>query len=148
MSGMRGNIYIKNSPSSGVYLHTAKDGQKLPKLLKDALLRGKGRWGDTATLSRVIFGEMIQRDILTSSSAYGISTTLPDNENFILVVDDQKELIGIFDETGHRYKRYTFEEFVTLEDRKLEWVNMLSHHFDDTNTNHTNANRGDPYPLT
>lgn len=141
----RANIYVKQGSAPGIYLYTQSKGIVLPKLLKRALERGRERWGDTASLTRIIFAEMMQKDIM-SNIGYGISTQLADNENFIIVVDDQIEKIGFFDEAGNKYLDMTFQKFCAMEDRYMEWPNLLRHRYQDARVG-PNPNKPDPYPF-
>ena len=138
----KGNIYIKNE-NGGIYLYTAKDGSRLPKILKKALIRGRGKWGDTASLTRVIFSEMTQNEPL-SLNGYGISTQLTDNEEFILVVDDRKEKVGIFGESGRMYTSLSFESLVDRPDLNLEWNRIVGSIFSD---DYGTPNPANPYPM-
>ena len=139
----RGNIYVKFG-NGGLYLYTHKEGVRLPKILKRALVRGRSRWGDTQSLTHVIYSEMVQNDVL-KSTAFGISTQLGDNDHFILVVDDKAEMVGVFGESGKVYKTYTFQEYVETDDAKLEWNKMTNARIADENP--VNSNTGDPYPF-
>lgn len=143
-----GNIYIKQGANKGIYLYTAKDGKILPKILKNALVRGRERWGDTQALTRVIFAEMIQKDVL-SNTGFGISAHLGDNDNFIIAVDDKIEKIGFFTESGAAFKYYTFDQFIALTDAALDWRTVCPGRFADADNN-ANANLAlnrDPYPM-
>lgn len=115
----RGNIYVKQ-PSGGIYLYTQSRGNKLPNILRQALLHGKSRWGNTPVLTRIIFGEMMSNDVL-NVDGFAISTELSDNDNYILVVDDSNERIGIFTEAGGCLRTFSYEEFITIGDAKLSW---------------------------
>lgn len=86
--GDRGNIQVKESASdNGVFFYSHWDGSELPHILALALKRGKGRWGDTAYLSRVIFCELVKGDV-DGETGYGISTQECDPEHELIVVDD------------------------------------------------------------
>ena len=94
--GDRGNIKVH-----GVYLYSHWRGSELPKILKNALIRGKGRWNDIPYLTRIIFSEMIKDEIF-EETGYGISTDICDNGNEILEVNcNKQEVNGI-----------AFEEFI------------------------------------
>lgn len=142
--GMKGNIYIKHSPTTGVYLYSNQKGDLLPKILQSALIRGRERWGDTPSLTRIIFAEMTQKSLL-ENTGFGISPILTDNENFLLVVDDKKELVGIFSESGHAYKKFTFNQFLAIGPERLDWRNLSGYNIHEGFE--PNLNKGDPYPM-
>lgn len=143
MPNNKGSIYVK-SGKSGVYLYSNKDGPKLPIILKNALTRGKGRWGDTPSLTRIIFSEMIQKDVFGTNS-YAISPALLDNENFILVVDDVKSIVGIFGESGNCYAKYTYDQFISMPDAKLDFMKLTGYRFEQDHG--INQRPNDPFPL-
>lgn len=140
-----GNIYVKFGNNKGFYLHTKLGGPTLPKTLKAALLRGKARWGDTATLAGIIFSELSQKDFL-KGSGFSMSPDLVDNDNFILVVDDQNQKVGVFGENGRFIVAFPYSDFVNKTDRDLEWPKLTHYSFADYCGE--NGNRGDPYPFT
>lgn len=141
---MKGNIYVKDG-NKGIYLFSQTKGQDLPKILQNALIRAKDRWGDTPTLTRVIFGELVQKDVL-GKTGYALSTTLIDNENFILVVDDRANKIGIFNEYGQKVKEFSYQAFIGLTPETLAWNKLIPRRFsaDDMGDN---TNSTDPYPF-
>jgi hypothetical protein len=120
----RGNIFVK-SGSSGIYLYTHNNGRQLPQILKNALLRGKSRWGNTPVMTRIIFGEMVQNDIL-NNDGFGISTELADNDFLLLIVDDSNQRVGVFGEGGECYITYPYETYATLTENKLKWEQIAN----------------------
>lgn len=140
-----GNIYVKFGNNRGIYLHTKLGGPSLPKTLKAALVRGKARWGDTATLSGIIFNEMTQKDTF-KGSGFSMNVDIVDNDNFVLVVDDHNSKVGIFGENGRVIKSFSFNEFISLSNENLEWPKLTHYFFADYCG--VNQNRGDPYPFT
>lgn len=142
--GARGNIYVKHSPTSGVYLSTATKGDILPKILQTALVRGRDRWGDTSSLTRIIFEEMTQKSFL-GKTGFGISPMLGDNENFILVVDDKNEKIGSFGENGQVFKMFTFAQLLGFTPDQLTWRNLTGYNVHESFG--INNNKPDPYPM-
>jgi hypothetical protein len=114
----KGNIFVKFSPTRGVYLYTQRQGAVTPAILKRALTRGRNRWGDTTSLSHVIYGEMAQAHIL-ETEGYGITPVIVDNDEPILVVDDANERVGIFFEGGRLYRAWKYTEFIAIPDREL-----------------------------
>jgi hypothetical protein len=135
----RANIYVKNG-DTGVYLYTNSLGHKLPKILQKALLRGKSKWGNTNVLTRVIFSEMIQNDVL-GNDGFSISTQISDNDHLILAVNDQKEIVGICGESGRCYKRWNFEKYLNIEESRMTWevISGNSRFEDDSNNTHYGA---------
>lgn len=146
MPSTKGNIYVKHGNGKGVYLYTAKFGHVLPSIVKSALTRVKGQWGDTPSITRAIFAELIQKDVFNINDA-GISTSLVDNENFILVVDDKKKLIGVFGESGHCYSIYNFQQFLALPNTYLTTSALSGGHRIEHERPTPNTRTGDPYPL-
>ncbi len=140
----KASIYIKHPDNKGVYLHTQKMGTALPKILHRALIRGRERWGDTPTLTRIIFSEMTQSNVL-EKNGFAISTTLMDNEQWLLVVDDREEKIGIFGESGSCYKMFSLNEFCGLKEADCEWNRLIGGRFNDDNG--INRNKPDLYPF-
>lgn len=84
--GERANIVVQGDGDAEIYLYTHWDGSFLPKVLQDALLRGKSRWNDSNYLTRIIFSQMIQNSVM-DETGYGISTCIIDNNYPLLVVD-------------------------------------------------------------
>jgi hypothetical protein len=113
--GDRANIAIKQQIKDEkgnpvyIYFYTHWSGSELPEILKSALIRGQSRWGDDQYLSRIIFSEMIQNDVL-NETGYGIGTYIGDNEHTIIYVDNNAQTVSIGDKT------YSFEEYTTTAD--------------------------------
>lgn len=103
--GDKGNIHIKEKGGKDIYLYTHWTGEALPSILKSALVRGKGRWSDESYLTRIIFSEMIQDDVM-SETGYGISTYKTDSNHEDLVVDMKNNTI-----TTRDSEVLTFEEY-------------------------------------
>lgn len=125
--GDRANVYVKNNISSGVWLYTHWGGTELPETLQEALASdiGRRRWGDSAYLTRIIFNKMQDDD--RGETGFGISTTMPDNEHDILVVDCKERKVFL----GEEYDRHTprissigwrFEEFVDIPN--ISWKKL------------------------
>lgn len=119
--GDRGNIVVSDGQNPPVFLYSHWTGSDLPKILQQALKRGKGRWGDAPYLTRIIFSEMIKDDVL-AETGYGISTSITDNENNILLVDDDKRVVKVFHYKSWIDKfddmevmaEFTYKEYVEL----------------------------------
>ena len=114
--GDRANVFVTSTdPSNGVYLYTHWKGSYLPAKLQDALRRGKSRWDDPPYLTRIIFCEMVQDEIL-DLTGHGISRTPCDGHDRILHVDCWNQWVR------HGDKKWTFEGFVGLPDEELDKV--------------------------
>jgi hypothetical protein len=84
--GDRRNIELKYSTGESIYLYTHWCGSDLPNTLASALDRGRDRWSDESYLARVIFSEMVKRDVL-GVTGYGIAPYEIDPQSPTLVVD-------------------------------------------------------------
>ena len=104
--GDRANVKMTSRDGS-FHFYTHHDGTELPKIVQEALRRGKGRWTDDPYLSRIIFSEMIQNWVM-DDTGYGISIAIGDGDDRIVTVDTDDmtvELNGIV---------YSFYEYVEL----------------------------------
>lgn len=54
-----------------IFFYTHWDAEKLPQVIKDALIRGQDKWDDESYLARIIFSEMIKDNVL-DLTGYGI----------------------------------------------------------------------------
>jgi hypothetical protein len=81
--GDRGNIIVETD-GHRIYLYTHWSGSTLPQIISAALERGKDRWNDGAYLTRILFCELIQNDVL-GTTGYGISATMCDGGKDIIV---------------------------------------------------------------
>lgn len=128
--GDRANIFFVDTNESeggtlrGIYLYTHWSGSVLPLILQSALRRGKGRWGDSQYLARIIFSEMIQEDVLTETG-YGISTYIGDNEHSVIRVHDPDGIVS-FHEPGREVEaddeglaRYSYADYVDADADEL-----------------------------
>lgn len=124
--GDRANIVVDGQYTDPVFLYTHWCGYAVPGILQAALKRGRGRWGDTSYLTRIIFCDLIGDDT-EGLTGFGISTRITDNEHPLLYVLDDwlnkgKGLVtlcpadpnsehGIGDPIG---EGWTFEEYCTI----------------------------------
>jgi hypothetical protein len=128
--GDRANVFVINrgtleDPKEGVWLYSHWGGHGLPATLQVALERGKGRWGDTPYLTRILFCDLIRGDC-DGLTGYGISTYITDNEHPVLVVDCERQRVGVapspsYEERGRNgayvprpARTWTFREFCVL----------------------------------
>lgn len=109
--GDRANIQLTGAHClpHPLFFYTHWSGCELPFTLQSALKRGRERWNDPQYLTRIIFSEMIQGDVL-HLTGYGISTKVCDGEDRVLVVDVDAKKVTDWDG-----KSYSFEEFCSLD---------------------------------
>jgi len=111
--GDRANIKVTGA--GDVYLYTHWNGEELPQILKQALIRGRDRWGDPSYLARIIFCEMVNGQE-KDTTGYGISGECGDGGDRILTVDTDKMTVGFPSGLTHQMKTYT-----DLPDKDLHW---------------------------
>lgn len=107
--GERGNILVINEEKE-IYLYTHWAGYKIKNILQAALKRGSDRWKDGSYITRIIFSEMIQKDIM-GTTGFGISPyRIGDNYDMVTFnIDNQT--IKFENDT----KEYTIKEFLKTE---------------------------------
>ena len=107
--GERGNILVINEEKE-IYLYTHWEGYKIKNILQAALKRGSDRWEDSSYITRIIFSEMIQKDIM-GTTGFGIAPyRISDNYDMVTFnVDNQT--IKFESDT----KEYTIQEFLETE---------------------------------
>ncbi len=105
--GDRANIVVI-SGNERVTLYTHWDGYILPELLKRALIRGTSRWRDFQYLTRIIFCELIQNDVL-GVTGYGISQYVADGGDKVITVNLDLQAIHINEQA------YSFDEYMQEE---------------------------------
>ena len=108
--GDRGQIKIRDT---GVYLYTHWGGSELMADLKRALKRASDRWSDPEYLTRVIFDEMKDDDV-TSTTGFGIGNAMhEDIEHPIPCINCAMKIVNIYnkDETA-LITTVTFNEFI------------------------------------
>lgn len=84
--GDRRNVLIRDDDGPNLFLYTHWGGTNLPEVVARALDRGRPRWEDAPYLTRIIFSEMIQGDVL-GELGYGISTSPPGGNHPHIVID-------------------------------------------------------------
>lgn len=102
---MGANVCMMEERGGKIYFYSHFGGKELPITLKNALVRGKSRWGDEPYLARIIFSEMIKGNE-DETTGYGISTYETDNDHPILYVNSSKKEVTV------RAKTFTFNEFI------------------------------------
>jgi len=84
--GERTEIFLIND---GIYLYSHWDSlEDLRMILKSALIRGKERWTDKPYLNRIIFSEMIKKEIM-ELTGYGISSDSIGDSRIVVNVEKQ-----------------------------------------------------------
>ena len=107
--GDRANVYVKDfDQKSGTYLYTHWSGDELPQIVQTALAK-RMRWDDSPYLTRIIFCEMV-KDAYYEETGYGISATVGDGDDRILVVDPNTQTIW---REGNRNALLSFEQYVS-----------------------------------
>lgn len=102
--GDRGNIAIHTGEGDRVYLYSHWSGHDMPEILRGALARASDRWDDPQYLARVVFCDLIGGDT-KSTTGFGISATLGDNEHPIIVVDCERQVVRLEDDPSKSYAR-------------------------------------------
>lgn len=92
--GDRANIVMHYDDGGKVYFYTHNGGRDLAETLQSALTRGRDRWDDPQYLSRVIFCEMIQGNVL-GETGFGISPTVGDNSYAYVEVHTHVQIVRI-----------------------------------------------------
>ena len=124
--GDRANVYVTQH-GHGVYLYTHWHGYNLPRTVQDALNR-HARWSDASYLTRIIFEEMVGKDV-GKETGYGISPVAAlDREHPIICVDCDRHTIGFLqtkdvkDEDGFPIEyapKWSFGDYCELETKDL-----------------------------
>lgn len=112
--GDRANIQVvEGRCTPSIFLYTHWSGSDLPIILRNALKRGKDRWEDPPYLTRIIFSEMSQKDVM-GELGYGISMQICDGEDKILIVDCEQKTVCVRNKSGP--KAWTFKGFSQVSD--------------------------------
>lgn len=124
---IKGNICVQERFGGRIYLYTHTHGFDTFDILKAALIKGKSKWNDEQYLTRIIFCELIKRD-LNGISNYGISSFVAENDLPIFVVDVYNSNILLEDGRCLSTCLYPgviwdFKEFISLkEDPRFERI--------------------------
>lgn len=119
--GDRGNIFFVDHETddgqlAGLYMYGHWSGAFLPEVVMRALDRGRGRWGDSQYLARIVFCELV-RDDLDGTTGFGLSTSIGDNEHAIVRVNDLDQTVAFCpsgseaDPAAKPTQSWSYEEF-------------------------------------
>jgi hypothetical protein len=123
--GDRANIFIVDQPVKegeevhGIYYYTHWSGEEWPERLRQALVAGKGRWGDDQYLNRIIASRIFS-DIHDEETGGGISTVIGDNGHPIIVCNTAADTVSFAPEGSEAnsetwYGTKTFEQYVAQD---------------------------------
>lgn len=99
--GDKGNIVVRqesNTNRGDVWFYTHWSGGDIKKTAQKALEKGRGRWGDSSYLARIVFQQLIGED--DGETGFGVSTSIADNEHDILVIDDTSSTVYMVPESS------------------------------------------------
>lgn len=130
--GDRGNIVARQAKGTNrndVWFYTHWSGSEREETVREALSLNE-RWDDPSYLARIIFDKLTGGD--ASTTGFGISTTLQDNEHPICVVDIPEQVVRsvpegslVEDDNGFRlpddisgFAGVPFEEFCKATSEK------------------------------
>lgn len=113
--GDRANIVLEQDTGSELWLYSHWAGSDMPRLLRDALGRGRARWDDEPYLGRIIFCELVQDD-WKGLTGLGLTTYETDGGRRVLRVNVKRQ------EVRCRNQAWPFEEFVRLNDKQCDAV--------------------------
>lgn len=111
--GNRANIQIKYSEGNDIFFYSHWSGRDVDNIVQSALLRGKSRWNDESYLARIIFCELIQRDVL-ELTGYGISPYEIEAGSPKCIVDMPNQ-----ETTDTNGDRWSFEKFAYRQIKKI-----------------------------
>lgn len=90
--GDRGQVLIEDT---GIYLYTHWGATGLPEVVRQAIARYQ-RWSDVEYLTRIIFSEMIQDDVL-GETGYGIGNEQHGDVWRLISINVKKQTVTIKD---------------------------------------------------
>ena len=103
--GDRSNIVIQEHTGNRIYLYGHWMGEDAIKIVADVLSQ-RERWNDAPYLARMLFNKMTEASPNDSSTGYGISTYLCDNEYPIIVIEPATQS-AVLEEYGWGDKTFT-----------------------------------------
>jgi len=127
--GDRGNIFfvdrLEAEGLEGIYMYTHWSGSMLPLIVRDALERGRERWGDPQYLARIVFCELI-KDAILEETGYGLGTRLVDNEHIVIRIDDLSSRVSFHEPGKERLPddpglvSWSYEEYLATRTAEAE----------------------------
>lgn len=93
--GDRSNIVVKQHDGSRVWLYGHWMGEDSINVVRDTLAQ-RERWSDAPYLARMLFARMTQGNP-DSTTGYGISTYMCDNEYPVIVLDPETQTVVLED---------------------------------------------------
>jgi hypothetical protein len=116
--GDRSNIVVVQPDNSRIWLYGHWMGDDNYRVAGQVLALQE-RWNDSPYLTRMLFAKMTEASPKDSSTGYGISNTMCDNEYPIVVIDPQNQSVHLENYIwgdGGKFEtitpQVTFEEFV------------------------------------
>jgi hypothetical protein len=94
--GDRSNIAIEQHDGSRVWLYGHYMGENSINVVREVLAL-RERWDDAPYLTRMLFNKMTEDESSESTTGFGISTYLTDNEYPVIVLNPQTKLVHIED---------------------------------------------------
>lgn len=111
--GDRRNVVVVFDDENSVALYSHWGGSDLPETLASALSRGSGRHTDPTYLTRIIFSEMVQGDVL-GETGYGIEPIRTGSTMYCEASPGYDLVVNVADQTVEvEGKVYTFDGFVS-----------------------------------
>jgi hypothetical protein len=107
--GDRGQVFIKDT---GVYLYTHWGASELCDVVQDAMKR-KQRWNDPEYLTRIIFSEMIKKEI-DEETGYGIGSSKHGDIWRLITINCESQTIKVSDNNGAT-RKWSFDEFINVD---------------------------------
>lgn len=125
--GDRANLVIREAGVPDLFYYTHSSGTEWPELLRDALAVGRGRWGDSQYLNRILARELFAD--LVGDTGGGISTYAGDNEYDYLILRHDGIAGTVYavrpgDGDSALGKVFTFAEYVALDE--AQWANLTT----------------------
>lgn len=98
--GDRANVYVTDDADPGVFLYSHWGGTDFQRQAVAVLAQPSvcDRWGDAPYLTRILISRLADHK---STSGFGVSTRMPDNEHPVLVVNTNALRWYFVDEGEH-----------------------------------------------
>lgn len=128
--GDRGNIAVIQRDGQ-VWFYTHWSGYKIKEVAQQAVIAGKSRWNDESYFTRCVADKLIPKlKAGEEPISYGISTSIGDNEHPIMVLDCNRQIAFLIEESALQDGRvpddykpaesWTFKEFQTAKLKELQ----------------------------